>query len=171
LTLTAIDRLGDCEAILHDGASLRARHEVLDVNAGWAPVGLSRFLSDLDEDWRGWKGGRVWESIGRELKLTCAHDGIGHVSVVARLRARGWVAAITITLDVGGLGDLARDAASWESASREYTGSDPFYSRVGTVPAARGRSPVVVLHNRCLAPDIHRTGVRLTSAPGGTVGA
>jgi hypothetical protein len=123
LTLAAIDAVGDCHATLRHGTHLLARRKVVDVNAGFMPMYLSSFLAGLDTDWRGWEGVRRWHSMSHEVALDCTHDGVGRVTCLVSLRGmygrHDWDASATIALDPGALGDLARDAAEWESAWRE----------------------------------------------------
>ncbi len=123
LTLAAIDAVGDCQATLRHGTHLSARRKVNDVNAGFVPMYLSRFLAGLDADWRGWHGARTWHSMSNELTLQCTHNGIGRVTCLVTLRGmygvHDWDASATIALDPGALADLAREATQWESAWRE----------------------------------------------------
>lgn len=77
--------------------------------------GLADFFATLAEDWRGWKGGRRWASLEDDLELEATHDGLGTITLTARLRTEAfaqhrWRAAAQIVLDAGGLDRIARDA-------------------------------------------------------------
>jgi hypothetical protein len=72
--------------------------------------GLSEFFAGLVEDWRGWQGERLWESLERELQLAAVHEGR---RVRLRVRLRGgrrfasdqtvneWSASATLRVEPG----------------------------------------------------------------------
>jgi hypothetical protein len=76
---------------------------------------LSGYFAALAADWRGWEGERRWESLEGDLGLIAAHDGLGTVTLTARLRTapfstHRWDASAELMLDAGGLDRLARQA-------------------------------------------------------------
>lgn len=73
---------------------------------------LSQFVSELAEDWRGWHGARVWESAEGGPRLSCTHDGLGHVDIeveLPHLSGLGWTAHAVVHVDAGQLEQLATD--------------------------------------------------------------
>src|SRR6266508_5660786 len=49
------------------------------------PDRLSDLFQEMAKAWKGWKGGKVWQSLEGELKLTCTMDATGHVQISVRL--------------------------------------------------------------------------------------
>ncbi|WP_153426548.1 DUF6228 family protein [Streptomyces alkaliphilus] len=45
----------------------------------WGTDGLGDFLASLAEDFRGWKGSRVWESLDHSLRISAEHRSRGRV--------------------------------------------------------------------------------------------
>lgn len=77
--------------------------------------GLSRFFAELAQDWRGWNGERRWESLEGDLSLVATHDGLGTVTLTARLRTgplatHRWDASADLLLDAGSFDQLTRQA-------------------------------------------------------------
>jgi hypothetical protein len=48
--------------------------------------GLTEFLRGLADDFRGWSGSRHWRSGNDQLRIEATHDGLGHVTLLFRLR-------------------------------------------------------------------------------------
>jgi len=74
---------------------------------------LDSYFADLAKHWRGWEGDKNWEALG--LRLAARHDGLGHVTLDVTLdedyaMADRWRVRASLTLDAGGLNQLARAA-------------------------------------------------------------
>lgn len=71
---------------------------------------LAAFFVGLANDWRGWEGERVYESLEHDLRLAAEHDG--HVRLKVRLwqssDPNGWSVETRLTLEPGE--ELARVA-------------------------------------------------------------
>ncbi len=113
-----------------DPAYFTARLSVEDLEASvrfYEPrgflLGLGDYFASVEQDWRGWKGEKTWESVEGELSLTAIHDGLGHITLTAELRnrfnppSRQWLARGALSLEAGALGPLAQAAARFERAS------------------------------------------------------
>ena len=77
--------------------------------------GLADYFAALADDWRGWNGQRRWVSLEDDVELVATHDGLGTITLTARLRTEAfsqhrWSAAAQLVLDAGGLDGIARDA-------------------------------------------------------------
>lgn len=99
---------------------------------------LSEFFEDLAAHWKGWKGTKDWDCmdslqfmIGLEggfrdcidpvhgrvgfeggLKLSCTHDGLGHIAINVELRPESgarWVARSFVAVHAGQLHEIAAD--------------------------------------------------------------
>ena len=87
-------------AVLEVGG-LNARTEVV-ANYAQGFDDLVEFFRQLAQDWRGWTGERVWESVEGELSIAAAHRG--HVELDVRLREgphRRWSARSTLLIEPG----------------------------------------------------------------------
>lgn len=87
-------------AVLEVGG-LNARVEVV-ANYAQGFDDLVEFFRQLAQDWRGWAGERVWESVEGELSIAAAHRG--HVELDVRLREgphRRWSARSTLLIEPG----------------------------------------------------------------------
>jgi hypothetical protein len=66
---------------------------------------LPRFLRDLAADFRGWPEARHWQSLEHQLRIDATHDGLGHVTLLVRLRRRpyadDWDVAIPVSVEAG----------------------------------------------------------------------
>ena len=76
---------------------------------------LSAYFTGLAEDWRGWQGERVFESIEGDLRIHATHDG--HVNLRALLWestvSDGWRMEATVRIDAGeSLSRAATEVAS-----------------------------------------------------------
>ena len=87
------------------------------VYAGWdgSFTALAAFFTGLAEDWRGWQGERVFESIEGDLRIQATHDG--HVNLRVLLWEstvpHGWRIEAGVRLDAGeALSRAATDVAS-----------------------------------------------------------
>jgi hypothetical protein len=64
---------------------------------------LSNFFTELERDWRGWVGDRVFESLEHDLRLGASHDG--HVRLTVDLRQStildGWAVRAVLKLEAG----------------------------------------------------------------------
>jgi hypothetical protein len=75
--------------------------------------GLTGYFAALAEGWRGWAGERRWESLEGDVTLVATHDGLGAVTLTARLRTEAfaphrWDASAELVLDAGALDRLVR---------------------------------------------------------------
>lgn len=58
------------------------------------------FVESMEQDWRGWRGERRYESLEGDLTLTAGHDG--HVQLAVELREHiGWRVQADFTLEPG----------------------------------------------------------------------
>lgn len=75
---------------------------------------LVGFFQGLADDWRGWRGERVYESLEHELRLTATHDG--HVRLAVQMAPTGdpdgWSASGILRLDPGEEMTLAAGAVA-----------------------------------------------------------
>ncbi len=86
--------------------------------AGWGSQPLADYLATLGADWRGWAGGRAWESDQAELRLSARHDRANTVVVEAVLAdGARWRASAELALDPGVLRQLASEARRLAEAS------------------------------------------------------
>ena len=77
--------------------------------------GIPALFGQAAQEWRGWDGGKVWQSIEGELQLALSHDRRGHVTLRIRLRsdpggADSWMHEAEIGLDSGQLEAIALNA-------------------------------------------------------------
>jgi hypothetical protein len=68
---------------------------------------LADFFGQLADDWRGWGGERVWESVEGDLRIEARHE-YQHVQLRIVLRSQGpgwgnegWMVAADLTIDPG----------------------------------------------------------------------
>jgi hypothetical protein len=47
---------------------------------------LAKLFAQMANEWRGWKGEKIWRSLDGELNLAFRHDGIGAIGVKVRMR-------------------------------------------------------------------------------------
>jgi hypothetical protein len=95
------------------GPDLSASRQVY---AGWSGgfTHLATFFADLADQWRGWQGERVFESIEGDLRIQATHDG--HVNLRVTLWEStvpdGWKVQAEVGLDAGeALSNAATDVA------------------------------------------------------------
>jgi hypothetical protein len=77
---------------------------------------LPDWFAELSAQWRGWEGERVCETYEGGLRLSCTHDGLGHIQTRVRLREaslQAWSVEADIPLDAGQLDEVARAAAAF----------------------------------------------------------
>ncbi|MFC4018908.1 DUF6228 family protein [Micromonospora sp. GCM10011542] len=68
---------------------------------------LADFFGQLADDWRGWSGERVWESVEGDLRIEARHE-YRHIQLRIVIRSpgpgwgnEGWKAAADLTIDPG----------------------------------------------------------------------
>jgi hypothetical protein len=68
---------------------------------------LFQYFEEMERDWRGWDGERVWESLEGDLRIEARHEH-GHVQLRVTLRKSvaewgrsGWIATADVTVDPG----------------------------------------------------------------------
>lgn len=87
------------------------------VYAGYAQTHPASLFAQMAESWTGWQGEMVWESAEDELRLRCAGDRAGHVTIRVALRSGptegDWEVGATIMAEAGQLPELARRAAEF----------------------------------------------------------
>jgi len=75
------------------------------------------FFRKLSQEWRGWEGVRVIESLEAHIRLEASMDSLGHVRVKTILRGIDvgdeWRAESRIDLEAGQLEDLAHRAEQY----------------------------------------------------------
>ncbi len=66
---------------------------------------LARFVSQVEQDWRGWSGERVFESVEGELRISAIHDRSAHVHLDSELRESvdpvGWQLRVRVSIEAG----------------------------------------------------------------------
>lgn len=77
--------------------------------------GITGLFTEAAEQWNGWQGAKVWESLEGELRIELSIDRLGHVTVGIRVRSdQGgsdeWQLEAELGLDAGQLERVARDA-------------------------------------------------------------
>lgn len=79
-------------------------------------VGLSRFMREVAEHWRGFDGTKEFASLEGQLQLACVHDGLGTVECRVTIR-QPWppVWRVDAVLDFGAGAHLERLAAEVEA--------------------------------------------------------
>jgi hypothetical protein len=116
------DRL-EIEPIDKDYSQVRLVVGVLDVttpvvNFAWhetVSTSLAAWFRELDNDWRGWAATKRWSSMEGQLELNAIHDGLGTVTLTARLKdgsPERWIATGHLQLDAGVFLALSALAAS-----------------------------------------------------------
>lgn len=97
---------------------LRAATEVDGTAYGFGE-GLAAYFRRIADDWRGWDGGRGWESLEGEFALQATHDGLGYVKLRVWIRGglyeEDWNADGTIWIDAGQLEAVARAAKRFDA--------------------------------------------------------
>ena len=91
---------------------IRARAEVIG-NYSRGFDDLVEFFRQLAQDWRGWTGERVWESVEGELSIAATHHGYVELDVqLGEGPHRRWSARSTLLIEPGEqLSTGARDLA------------------------------------------------------------
>lgn len=68
-------------------------------------LGLGRFVSTLEQDWRGWSGERIFETVEGEMRIAASHDGSGHVVLTVELAESldpgGWRVLVKVPVEAG----------------------------------------------------------------------
>src|SRR5687768_17215738 len=60
---------------------------VARVYAGYPHSSPTLWLCELAQNWMGWYGERVWESLEGELTLSAKNDRRGHIAITVTLRS------------------------------------------------------------------------------------
>ena len=86
-----------------------------DVYAYTDRSGIARLFSEAAQEWRGWSGSKVWESIEGELRLGLSADRLGHVTLEIRVRSDPgisdrWQLESDLGLEAGQLDRIAGEA-------------------------------------------------------------
>ena len=77
--------------------------------------GLVRLFDSLAKDWKGWNGNRDWETIEGEFKISCSHDGLGHIRMSVEIQQdfgsdEPWKLKAGLIVDAMQLDQIAKDA-------------------------------------------------------------
>ena len=84
------------------------------VYAGYAPSHPVSLFAEMAQQWAGWSGELVWESLEGELKIRCSRDRVGHIFIRVELRAgqmpEDWRVIATVLAEAGQLEGIARRA-------------------------------------------------------------
>lgn len=96
------------------GPDMRASRQVY---AGWDGgfTALAAFFTGLADEWRGWHGARVFESLEGDLQIRATHDGHVHLRVLLweSTVPDGWRIEAVVRMDAGeALSRAATDVAS-----------------------------------------------------------
>jgi len=75
---------------LHDEGLLAQTTVTIDGHPTDGPGDLAEFLQQLADDWRGWRGRRVWHALGRELTVEATPDVRGYVALEITVRRHRW---------------------------------------------------------------------------------
>ena len=74
------------------------------------------FFEELAVEWTGWRGAKVWKPPNERTSLEATHDGLGHVTLEARLFPRyydlEWCVKAALQLEAGQLDAVAGLAKS-----------------------------------------------------------
>jgi hypothetical protein len=129
-----------------DCAGLTATRDVVH-NYASGFQDLAEFFGRLADDWSGWSGQRVWESVEHDLRIDARHE-FQHVQLRITLRHdgpgwgnQGWKARADLTIEPGEeLARVASDlqvlAASTRPEDLRHKPSRPAATPSNTVPAA-----------------------------------
>jgi hypothetical protein len=84
------------------------RRSTIDGRLTGGRAGLGLFARRLAEDWRGWQGQRVRDSLENEMTVEATHDGRGHVAMAVTVRGHRqafadgvWAARVAFALEAG----------------------------------------------------------------------
>jgi hypothetical protein len=84
------------------------------VYAGYFPAHPARLFAQMAQQWAGWSGELNWESLERELKLYCNHDGLGHITIGIVLRSgpypQDWQVQTSVVTEAVKLDSIAKRA-------------------------------------------------------------
>jgi len=92
--------------------SSRGINAAVVVDADIMSEELADLFDDLEANWRGWSGEKAWESIEHDLRLSCTHDGLGHVKIKVEMQAytlADWSVMAYTIVEAGQLTKLAKD--------------------------------------------------------------
>jgi hypothetical protein len=95
--------------VAHDHSASRR------VSAHTDAHGIVRLFAEAARDWKGWDGGKTWESLETEFFIVLDRDRLGHISLSVRIRSDlgrrdPWELQAGLALEAGQLELLARDA-------------------------------------------------------------
>ena len=84
------------------------------VYAGYAPSHPAPLFGDMAQQWVGWSGELVWESLEGELAIRCSRDRVGHIFIRVELRSGpmtdDWRVIATVLAEARQLETIARRA-------------------------------------------------------------
>jgi hypothetical protein len=79
---------------------------------------LTKFFKELAENWKGFDGEKVWESLEGEFKLACASDRLGHFGITVTIRNDLDTLSIkTIYVEAGQLEKIAAEVKTFFDVS------------------------------------------------------
>jgi len=97
---------------------LRASTRPLSAYNDYARDGrrLAGVFAEMAQEWRGWKGEKVWYSTDKEVTLAFTHDRISRVRIDVEVKdspAENWVVKGEVALELGALDRIAKDIAKY----------------------------------------------------------
>lgn len=92
------------------GDQLSATSNVCDIH----PESWGKLFADIAENWQGWEGEKILESLEGHLKLTIKSNALGNIKVCVLLRnidiGTEWLVENSVYLEAGQLTSIATDA-------------------------------------------------------------
>ena len=115
------------------GAAVHVELAVVDLRAASTVVPpyaddfrlLPAFFEEMNRDWRGWSGAKVWNSPDSDyVALSATHDGKGHVLLMVHLvgesrwesQPDAWKVRAGFDLDIGSMDRIAAEVRAWCAA-------------------------------------------------------
>ena len=97
---------------------LRASTRPLDAHNDFARDGrrLAEVFAEMAQQWRGWKGEKVWFTTDHEVTLTFRHDRVSRVRVDVDVKdspAANWEVKGELALELGALDRIANRIAEY----------------------------------------------------------
>jgi hypothetical protein len=124
-TLGFFDREPEDASRPIDHFSIRVTNTNLDATARvYAPdpycYSLGCLFREIAAEWRGWDGFKTWQSLEGELKVNCANDRRGHITIAVELRSGfydlDWHVKTAVLTEAGQLDLFARHARKFFGA-------------------------------------------------------
>jgi hypothetical protein len=83
-----------------------------------AAEGMAQFFREIDRDWRGWEGEKLFGDAEDTLRIAATHDGLGHVRVWISFwddypHAAGFFVSALLPITVGEAPAVAEALEAW----------------------------------------------------------